>query len=296
MATKKNGVRKGVQLYKCMVCGRQYRGGAYLESNIVWEAYTKGKQTIRDLSQRYGVSESTIKRLLKDISIDWDNPKVGGHGVVNIDATYFGRNCGVIAALDTNTGKLLYMKHISHEHVSDYEDAVREIEKNGYVLDGIVIDGMQTLFKVFADYKIQMCHYHMCALIRRKITKKPKLPAGQELQQLMHTLKDAKEDDFKRDFQNWKDKWIAFLNERTLNPQTKRTCYTHQRTRSAMKSIEFYLPYLFTFQHVDGMPNTNNKIEGTFSDLKKNLNNHSGMKKENRKRFINGFFLALNGD
>ncbi|EFB33635.1 hypothetical protein HMPREF0971_00017, partial [Segatella oris F0302] len=36
-----------------------------------------------------------------------------------------------------------------------------------------------------------------------------------------------------------------------------------------------------------------NKIEGTFTDLKKNLNNHSGLTQENRKRFINGFFLAL---
>nr|MBP8945471.1 hypothetical protein [Paludibacteraceae bacterium] len=39
-----------------------------------------------------------------------------------------------------------------------------------------------------------------------------------------------------------------------------------------------------------GLPNTNNKLEGTFTDLKKNLNNHSGMSKENRKRFIDGFF------
>ena len=41
------------------------------------------------------------------------------------------------------------------------------------------------------------------------------------------------------------------------------------------------------------MPNTNNKIEGTFTDLKKNLNNHSGMSTKNRKRFICGFFLVL---
>ncbi|MBR2102941.1 MAG: hypothetical protein IJ928_09335 [Prevotella sp.] len=60
-----------------------------------------------------------------------------------------------------------------------------------------------------------------------------------------------------------------------------------------MLSIQFYLPYLFTYQHVDGMPNTNNKIEGTFTDLKKNLNNHSGLTAENRKRFINGFFRTL---
>ena len=41
------------------------------------------------------------------------------------------------------------------------------------------------------------------------------------------------------------------------------------------------------------MPDTNNKIEGTFTDLKKNLNNHSGLTQENRKRFISGFSLAF---
>ena len=41
------------------------------------------------------------------------------------------------------------------------------------------------------------------------------------------------------------------------------------------------------------MPNTNNKIEGTFTDLKENLNNHSGLTKENRKRFISGFFYDI---
>jgi hypothetical protein len=30
-----------------------------------------------------------------------------------------------------------------------------------------------------------------------------------------------------------------------------------------------------------------------FTDLKKNLNNHSGMGEAGRKRFISGFFLAL---
>ena len=54
--------------------------------------------------------------------------------------------------------------------------------------------------------------------------------------------------------------------------------------------------YLFTFQREEcaGMPNTNNKLEGTITDLKKNLNLHSGLSLENRKRFIRGFFLAWN--
>ena len=65
-----------------------------------------------------------------------------------------------------------------------------------------------------------------------------------------------------------------------------------------MHSIDFYLPYLFTFQNpeYEGIPNTNNKIEGLFADLKKSLYNHTGMSLENRKRFISGFFpQQLNG-
>jgi len=41
------------------------------------------------------------------------------------------------------------------------------------------------------------------------------------------------------------------------------------------------------------MPNTNNKIEGTFTNLKKRLNVHSDMTEMSRKRLICGFFLAL---
>ena len=60
--------------------------------------------------------------------------------------------------------------------------------------------------------------------------------------------------------------------------------------------FERALPYieltLFTFEEIDGMPNTNNMIEGAFTDMKKSLRNHPGMSAENRKRMINGFFLA----
>ena len=276
-----------------MACGHQFRGKVYLSKEEVWEAYRGWKQTVRELSANYGVSESTIKRLLKEVTVAWKNPVGRGSVIINIDATYFGRNAGVLAALDTQTGIPLHVRHIKHEHVSDYVDAINEMEKNGYKITGIVIDGMQSLFKEFAAYKIQMCQYHMCAIVRRKITKNPKLPAGIELQQLMRTLKDSRKDDFTDRFNQWKQKWKPFLNQRSTNTQTGRTFYTHQRVRSAMLSIDFYLPWLFTFEEVEGMPNTNNKIEGTFTDLKKNLDNHSGMSKQNRKRFVDGFFLAL---
>ena len=82
------------------------------------------------------------------------------------------------------------------------------------------------------------------------------------------------------------------LNRRSTL-KSRMSQFTHRRLRSAMHSVDFYLSYLFTYQLPECVGMTNNKIEGTFTDLERNLNNHSGMSKENRKRFISGFFLAV---
>lgn len=197
-----------------------------------------------------------------------------------------------LLVLESGSGRLLYMKHIAHEHISDYEDAVKHIVGCGYAIQGIVIDGFQKLFTVLSEYRIQMCQFHMVAIIRRKLTKNPQLEAGKELLDLAYRLKDMNESAFVSAFEKWKRKWHDFLKEKTVNEITGRTIYTHQRLRSAMVSISTYLPFLFTYEKVRGMPNTNNMIEGTFTDMKKALRNHPGMIEENRKRMMNGFFLA----
>ena len=276
-----------------MACGRQFRGKVYLDRQTLWHDYLEGKQTMNELAAANGVSRSTVKRILSKVAITWRNPVCRGHGVIQLDATYFGRNCGVLVALEATSRRPLYLKHIAHERTSDYAEALAWIERGGYVVDGIVIDGMQTLFSLFQDYKVQMCQYHMCAIVRRKLTGNPRLPAGRELKTLMATLTTCDRDTFHAAFEAWALKWDAFLKERTANPETGHTFYTHRRLRSAMVSIRFYLPYLFTWQQVEGMPNTNNRLEGIFTDLKRNINNHSGMSRKNRERLINGFFLAL---
>ena len=290
--TKKNGIRKGVQLYKCQNCGYQFTGKEKVSASEIWEDYHSGKQTIKELSLKYGVSESTIKRRLRTIHIQWQQPHYLGHGVIHLDATYFGRNVGIMLAIESGTGDVLYMEHIKHERVADYLAAVDHIEKSGYHIDGIVIDGMHALFSAFSKYKIQMCQFHMVAIIRRKLTKNPQLQSGTELLDLMYSMKNDSKSSFIAQYKSWCDRWKDFLSEKTINEVTGRKFFTHQRLRSAKFSIDFYLPYLFTYEQVEGMPRTNNKIEGRFTDLKKNINVHSGMSDENRKRFINEFFLA----
>ena len=292
--TMKNGKRKGVQLYVCRECRYQFRNSKDVSVSELWSAYQNGKQTVSELAVAHGVSQSTIKRRLREVDKTWVQPSLSGSGFVHLDATYWGHNWGVMLGIDEERGMPLYLEFIKSETNQDYKDAVSSIERRGYAIRGIIIDGKQSLFDMFSDYKIQMCQYHMNQIVKRYLTLHPKLLAARELKALMSKLTKMDKADFEAEYSSWKTTWKDTLNRRSLLKSGK-TQFTHRRLRSAMHSVDFYLPYLFTYQlpECKGMPNTNNKIEGSFTDLKKNLNNHSGMSQENRKRFIIGFFLAL---
>lgn len=291
---KKNGHNHGVQLYKCKSCGRQFLGSYHrLSSAQIWSNYLEGKQTISEIAQSYHVSPSTIKRLLRKITFEWKQPSLFGRsGFVHLDATYWGRNWGIILALDEETGDALYLAFIKHETTQAFVDAIIAIAAAGYSIRGIIIDGKPDLFSALADYPIQMCQFHMIQIVKRYLTKNPKMNASKELMLLCRYMVNMRGEDFVNDYKAWKTRWYDFLNKRTTHKDGK-TYYLHRRIRTLVHRIDFYLPCLFTYQNTgcDGMPNTNNKIEGTFTDLKKNLNNHSGLTIEHRRLFIIAYFL-----
>lgn len=293
-STVKNGTRKGVQLYRCKDCGSQFRAGIRVSEEDLWRVYQQDKQTMEGLSRRYKTSVSTVKRMMRGIMREWEQPPLSGGGYVHLDTACWGRSFGVLAALDSETGKPLYMAFVRSETAKDCVDAVESIERRGYAVRGLVIDGKKSLFKSFSGYHVQMCQFHMKQIVRRYLTRNPKMLSAKELKELVDRLHTSLEGDFREEYDAWKQKWRDTINRRSLHKDGK-THYTHRRLRSAVNSVDFYLPCLFTCQREDcgGMPNTNNKIEGTFTALKKNLNSHSGLTTENRKRFISGFFLAL---
>lgn len=278
-----------------MACGRQFRGGAeIISSEELWQQYSENKQTLAELAATYGLSVSTIQRRLSEITKEWKNGPLRGEGFVHLDATYWGRGWGILLAIDEEFGRPLYLAFIKSEKIQDYVDAVSSIKARGYRIKGIIVDGKKGLFDTFEDMKIQMCQFHMKQIIRRYITLKPRLKAARALKDIVSKLTTMKKADFEMEYAKWKNEWNDTITKRTELKSGSKP-YRHRRLRAAMHSLDFYLPYLFTYQDegCENMPNTNNKIEGTFTDVKKNLNNHSGMNEENRKRFICGFFLAL---
>ena len=79
-------------MYKCMACGHQFRAGKEVDADELWTKYMDNKQTVAELSAAYGLSESTIKRRLHDITKEWVLPPLSGNGFVHMDTTYWGHN------------------------------------------------------------------------------------------------------------------------------------------------------------------------------------------------------------
>ena len=291
--TKKTGQRKGVQLYKCIACGHQFRAGYPILEDKLWNEYLNGKQTIKELAQTYRVSESSIERKLCKVTHVWQQPNLTEmSGFVHLDVTYWGHNWGVLLALDHEINMPLYVAFTKSETTYDYKLAVDTIVKAGYTVRGIIIDGKRALFEEFKEYPLQKCQFHMYQIVERYLTKNPRMKTSRELLMICDMMYYVDEEIFLEDYTVWKSQYNGFLNKRTTHKDGK-TYYLHRKLRTAVNCIDFYLPYLYTFEReeLDGMPNTNNKIEGAFTDLKKNLNNHSGMSIENRMRFISGYFM-----
>ena len=208
-----------------------------------------------------------------------------------MDTSYWGRKFGVMLFKDAYTKENLLKYYVKNESNALYLQGINELKKRGFEINAIVCDGRKGLFNLFKDIPIQMCQFHQIAIIRKYITKNPKLPASIELKELVGILTKTDKESFEGGLQDWFNKWESFLNERTVNPETGKSYYTHKRLRSAFRSLKTNLKWLFTwYDHMElEIPNTTNAIEGHFSDLKNKLRNHNGLSQKRKQKFIDEF-------
>ncbi len=211
-----------------------------------------------------------------------------------MDTTYWGRGFGVMLFKDSLTKENLLKYYVKTETNALYVQGINELKSMGFQIVAIVCDGRKGLIQSFDDIPVQMCQFHQSAIIRRYLTKKPKLKAAQELMEVTDLMKQTDKESFVGALQLWFDKWEQFLNERTTNPITGKSFYTHKRLRSAYRSLKNNLPWLFTwYDNIElNIPNTTNAIDGHFADLKNKLRNHNGLSKQRKMKFIDGFLKA----
>jgi hypothetical protein len=259
----------------------------------LWEEYSVGKQTYIQLAVKYSCSVSTIRRKLDKFSISISKSQARSV-IVLMDTTYWGRNFGVMLFKDSITKENLLKYYVKHETNALYVQGIKDLRNKGFSIIAIVCDGRKGLIQSFPDIPVQMCQFHQSAIIRRYLTKKPKLQAAKELIEVVDLMKQTDKESFIGSLGQWLKRWESFLNERTINPFTKKSFYTHKRLRSAYRSLKNNMVWLFTWYDYPNLniPNTTNAIDGHFADLKNKLRNHNGLSIQRKKKFIDGFLKA----
>jgi hypothetical protein len=211
-----------------------------------------------------------------------------------MDTTYFGRKLGVMVFKDSLTGTILYKQYVKQETNDLYLNGIEEISKRGIKIQSIICDGRKGLFQLFGnDTPVQMCNFHQVAIVRRYLTKKPKMQASKELWEHTLLLAHTDKESFQGGLNAWHIKWENFLNERKIDEKGKKR-YVHKKLRSAYRSLQVNLEWLFTWYENMPLkiPNTTNAIDGHFADLKNKLRNHNGLSIQRKMKFIDEFFKA----
>ena len=261
-----------------------------MDSNVIWKEYSKGKQTYQQLASKYGCSKRTIQRKIDSYTIK-RTVKISKKVIVLMDTTYWGRSFGVMLFKDAITKENLLKYFVKTETNKQYQEGIKELQTRGYTILAIVCDGRRGLLNSFGNIPVQMCQFHQAAIIRRYITKRPRLQASVELNNLVRLMPKTDKESFIGGLNEWYEKWKSFLNERTINKETGKSYYTHKRLRSAYRSLQTNLKWLFTwYDNIElNIPNTTNAIDGHFADLKNKLRNHNGLTQTRKKRFIEDF-------
>ena len=279
-------------MYKCKDCGRQFKGGHRRNKIHVITDYVEGKQTLEQLSIKYKVSIRTIQRDLQGMRFVQKISK-NKDVTIQMDTTYWGRNFGLMVIKDALRNKILWHKYVRYESIRDYMEGIDWLKVHGFKIYGAVIDGIRGLSNALYPIPTQMCQFHQILITRRYLTQDPDVVASKELLNLVKDITKMDKESFTGAFDEWYERNKDVLNERVLDKRIKRKTppYMRPRLRSAYLSLKRNMPLLWTFyDHPEtGLPNTNNALEGVFSDIKSKVRVHRGISKNNRKRLLDEY-------
>ena len=184
----------------------------------------------------------------------------------------------------TRSGKNILWYRVENETNDMYRRWIVEIENMWVTILGIICDGRRRLLASLKDYNVQMCLFHMMAIVRRNVGKNPILEQHQELKDLAYYLWKIKEETRKERF----DSFVCRNTER-LKERNEMWWYIHEKARRVVRSLRYHMQYLFTYTQVDWMPKTSNSNEWNFSRTKTKNSLHRWKTKIRTRKFIDRY-------
>lgn len=273
-----------------MSCGYrfQYEKREKILKQKLWNEYTHGKQTLPELGEKYGHTPWWVRNKLDAWEIYTPRDITPQATIIVPDTTFWGRSYGVCVFRSWNLKRNIWWHEVLGEKVAHYYYGRKILEERGWMFEAAVVDGRRGLATVFRDIPVQICHFHQMKNVTKYLTRRPETLAGQELRSIMLTLSKSNEKEFTKLLECWHKQWKDFITEKTKVLGTKHWYYTHKKVRSAYKSLENNLPFLFTYQKYPelNIPNTTNTIDGYFASVKKKVAQHHGLRKDRRFKVI----------
>lgn len=291
------------QRYQCRSCYKTWTSKPHPQvlAKKIWDDLIWHNQNIDELSTKYGYCCRTIRSKLDSYNPPEIVPDEEDQDttVIAMDVTYFKRTGGILTVINAHSGKALYQAETGgYETVWDYEKAIMKLREYGVYPKAAVVDGKKGVIEMLEEYGIhvQMCQFHQKKIVRRYIRQNPVLEENKSLKYLVDDLTRTNRKLYEEMVYVWRAVNYSWLSERTYLENGKWE-YTHKETRSAINSLFKNLPYLFTFEDYPelNISNTNNKIEGIHSELKRRLANHRGLKKDQKIKFIRIFLSGRTG-
>lgn len=296
---KKGFNKNNIQRWKCKDCNKIFQANrkAPPKTEELFFSFSFHKQTLKELSTAYHIRASDVQRAIDEYVLS-EVTHTPREVYLQVDATYFGSKDNmfcVIVFRDYINKKNLWWTFDKTESEWGYRKGRVYLESLGYVIKGVVADGLPLIRRVFKGILFQMCLVHMERIIIRGTTKKPKLEAGQVLYAISRTLHTTNSKVFNERMNKYTLRYFHFLSEKTKSDITGESWYTHDNLRSAFLSLQNLSGCLFTYELDKNLSKNTNSLEGTFTHVKNKLAAHNGLSIKRKQKLIRIFLYYGSG-
>lgn len=283
---------------KCNITGLKKRKDAEIRNNTRLKSkWLTGFNSLTDIAKKKKVHRTTLSRKFSSLTNKTKLNKfkrLPNKLILILDGKRISNDDNLILSYEYLSKQPFAWLFNERENFDSWFLLMNRIKKD-YEVEAVVSDGQKGLIKavktVFGNIPHQRCLVHIKRFCLSRLTQNPKTDAGKELRVLVCRISKVKTEteinEWKNSFFKWDKKHEYFLKEKSINPLTNKSWYTHRKLKVVRSHLKNALGNMFLHIQNINMPNTTNYVEGGInSPLSELLRRHRGIKKEEKRLLV----------
>jgi hypothetical protein len=304
----KYGLTKtGTQRWRCNFCKntstRKRKDVSKNNTKKLKESWMRGFKSLSDIAKNKGVRRETLSRKFSSLSNKTKLNKLKPLPkklILVFDGKNISKDDVLMLSYEYLSKQPFAWMFTEREDFDSWFALMTRIKKD-YEVEVVVSDGQKGLIKavkeVFGDISHQRCIIHVKRFCLSRLTLNPKTEAGKELRILACKISKVKTitevNEWKSSFLEWNKKHKEFLKEKSINPLTNKSWFTHRKLRAVRSHLNNALDSMFLYTENIKIPSTTNCVEGGInSPLTELLWRHRGITKEQRRELVLSYLSA----